>query len=187
MQEFVFQDTSIENLKLITPFYAPDSRGYLTKAFEKSIFSAHGIDIQPWEELRSFSKKGILRGLHFQRRNSQDKLVQVLHGAVYDVAVDLRKDSPTFGKWEGFYLTAENRQTLYIPKNFAHGFLALEDGTLLNYLCGDRCDPGSEDGIIWNDPELKIQWPLRPEQPPVLSQRDQGFQTFAQFINSGGY
>ena len=126
MQKFSFQNTQITGLTLITPFCAPDGRGYLSKPFEKSIFEANGINLSPWEELRSFSHKGVLRGLHFQRRHSQDKLVQVLHGAVYDVAVDLRKGSETFGQWEGFYLSAENLNLLYIPK-------LLENGLGLSY------------------------------------------------------
>lgn len=172
MAQFIFQGTSIDRLTIITPFYAPDNRGYLSKPFEKSVFAAHGIELSPWEELRSFSKRGVLRGLHFQRRYSQDKLVQVLHGAVYDVAVDLRENSETFGKWEGFYLTAENRQMLYIPKGFAHGFLALEDDTLFSYLCGDRYDPESDGGIRWNDPQLSVQWPLERIGNPILSDKD---------------
>ena len=172
MQKFVFQETGIKNLTLITPLYTQDQRGFFSKIFETSIFAAHGIDLSPWEELRSCSKKGVLRGLHFQRRHSQDKLVQVLCGAAYDVAVDMRKDSPTFGKWEGFYLTAENHQLLYIPKGFAHGFLALEDDTLFSYLCGDRYDPESDGGVRWDDPQLAVQWPLEKIGRPVLSDKD---------------
>lgn len=186
MQGFQFERTGISDLTLISPFYAPDSRGYLSKPFEKSIFSSHGIELSPWEELRSFSKKGVLRGLHFQRRFSQDKLVQVLHGAVYDVAVDLRDGSKTFGHWEGFYLSAENRQLLYIPKGFAHGFLALEDDTLFSYLCGDRYDPESDGGIRWNDPDLVIQWPLEQVDSPILSEKDVALPTMKEFLKEYG-
>ena len=181
-----FQDTSIHNLILITPFVAPDDRGYLSKPFEKSVFAAHGIGLSPWEELRSCSKKGVLRGLHFQRRHSQDKLVQVLRGAVYDVAVDLREGSETFGKWEGFYLTAENRQLLYIPKGFAHGFLALDEDTLFSYLCGDRYDPESDGGIRWNDPQLVINWPLERVDSPILSEKDAALPSFQEFLECYG-
>lgn len=184
MIDFQFQPTSLRGLTLITPLYAPDHRGSLTKAFEKSIFAAHGIDLSPSEELHSYSKKGVIRGLHFQRGQSQDKLVRALCGAVYDVAVDLRENSETFGNWEGFHLSAEDRRMLYIPKGFAHGFLALEEGSVLHYLCGGRYAPESEDGIIWSDPDLQITWPLEPGQTPVLSCRDQQFQTFAQFQRS---
>lgn len=186
MAQFQFQNTTISGLTLIAPFLAPDERGYLSKPFEKSIFAAHGIDLSPWEELRSCSKKGVLRGLHFQRRHSQDKLVQVLCGSAYDVAVDLREGSETFGQWEGFYLTAENRQLLYIPKGFAHGFLALEDGTLFSYLCGDRYDPESDGGIRWNDPQLGIEWPLDRVEAVIQSDKDAALPLLSEFINDVG-
>ena len=186
MNPFEFLQTSLEELTLITPFFAPDARGYLSKPFEKSIFAEHGIELTPWEELRSCSHKGVLRGLHFQRRHSQDKLVQVLHGAVYDVAVDLRKGSKTFGKWEGFYLTAENRQMLYIPKGFAHGFLALEDDTLFSYLCGDRYDSEADSGIRWNDPHLAIDWPLDRVERLIVSDKDTALPTLVEFIEAYG-
>ena len=181
MPGFNFHITSIPGLTLITPMCVPDSRGYLSKPFEKTIFSSHNIDLSPWEELRSCSRKGVLRGLHFQRRHSQDKLVQVLHGAVYDVAVDLRPGSETFGKWEGFYLTAENRQLLYIPKGFAHGFLALEDDTLFTYLCGDRYDPESDGGIRWDDPQLAVSWPLDRVERLIISDKDAALPTLAEY------
>lgn len=186
MIKFSFAATTIEGLIAIMPFCAPDDRGYLSKPFEKSIFSTHGIHLNPWEELRSCSRKGVLRGLHFQRRHSQDKLVQVLHGAVYDVAVDLRAGSDTFGQWEGFLLTAENRQMLYIPKGFAHGFLALEDDTLFSYLCGDRYDPDSDGGVRWDDPQLAVQWPLDRVDKLIVSEKDAALPTFADFVAQYG-
>lgn len=184
MSKFIFQKTELEDFMLITPFHVPDQRGHLSKSFEKSIFAAHGIHFELAEELESKSSQNTLRGLHFQRCHSQDKLVRVLAGEVYDVAVDLRPESPTFGKWQGFHLSAENRQMLYIPKRFAHGFLVLSEEAVLHYLCGDRYDPESESGILWNDPELGIDWPLKPGEKPLLSPRDQGFPTFAQYCRS---
>lgn len=181
MPRFEFQDTSIPGLTLIEPFLASDSRGYLSKTFESDIFGTHGIPFTVAEELESSSQKGTLRGLHFQRRHSQDKLVRALSGEVYDVAVDIRPASPTFGKWQGFYLTAEDRQMLYIPKGFAHGFLVCSEQAVLHYLCGDRYDPDSENGILWNDPELAIDWPLDEAAAPILSERDRSFQSFATF------
>lgn len=186
MRPFEFMETSVAGLTLITPFFAPDDRGWFSKPFEKSVFASHGIDLPPWEELRSCSKKGVLRGLHFQRRHSQDKLVQVLHGAVYDVAVDLRAGSETFGQWEGFLLTAENRQMLYIPKGFAHGFLALEDDTLFSYLCGDRYDPDSDGGVRWDDPQLAVQWPLDRVDKLIVSEKDAALPTLADFVAQYG-
>ena len=186
MTDFTFQKTRLEGLVLINPFVAGDSRGYLSKPYERLIFAAHGIEFSPWEELRSFSHKGVLRGLHFQREHSQDKLVQVLHGAVYDVAVDLREGSETFGKWEGFYLTAENRQMLYIPKGFAHGFLALEEDTLFSYLCGGRYDPETVGGIRWDDPQLGVKWPLERVEQMILSEKDAALPTLAEFLERYG-
>lgn len=185
MSQFDFQATAIPGLTLITPFLAPDIRGYLSKPFEKSVFAAQGIDLSPWEELRSCSRKGVLRGLHFQRDHSQDKLVQVLHGAVYDVAVDLRKGSDTFGRWEGFFLSAENKRMLYIPKGFAHGFLALEEETLFSYLCGDRYDPASDGGIRWNDPHLAVQWPLDRVEEVIVSDKDAKLPLFSEIAGLG--
>lgn len=180
MSSFNFQATQLEGLVLISPLFIPDQRGYLTKPFESSVFDAHGIDFTLVEELESKSCRNTLRGLHFQVRHSQDKLVRVLCGEVYDVAVDLRQSSSTFGRWQGFWLSAENRYMLYIPKQFAHGFLVLSDEAVIHYLCGDCYDPDSESGIIWNDPELAIDWPLK-DMIPILSDRDREFQSFETF------
>lgn len=186
MNPFIFQPTQLEHLTLISPHFIPDSRGYLTKTFEMGQFAAHGIPFTLAEELETKSCRNTLRGLHFQRRHSQDKLVRVLAGEIYDVAVDLRPESRTFGQWQGFRLSAENRQMLYIPKEFAHGFLVLSDEAVVHYLCGDRYDPDSEDGILWSDPELAIDWPLEGGTVPNLSDRDKAFQTFAAFRRSIG-
>lgn len=183
MEHFRFETANIEGLCLIHPLFSADVRGYFSKTFEASLFAEHGIHLIPVEELESRSACHTLRGLHFQHRNSQDKLIRVLSGEVYDVAVDLRPDSATFGRWQGFRLSSEDRRMLYIPKGFAHGFLALREDTVMHYLCGGRYDPDSEDGILWNDPELAITWPLEPGQMPLLSQRDQRFQTFTRFCS----
>lgn len=180
MSSFCFQAGEAAGVWLIQPLFVPDSRGYFSKTFEAGLFKRHGISMEPAEELESKSAQYTLRGLHFQHRNSQDKLVRVLSGEVYDVAVDIRPDSASFGRWQGFRLSAENRKMLYIPKGFAHGFLALREDTVVHYLCGGRYDPDSEDGILWNDPELAIPWPLEPGRKPLLSRRDQEFQTLDQ-------
>lgn len=185
-QDFLFQSTDIHDLILIQPFTAFDKRGYISKIFERNIFAEHNIELSMFEELQSFSCCGTLRGLHFQRRYSQNKLVRVLRGSVYDVAVDLRKGSPTFGAWKGVYLSEENRTMFYIPKGFAHGFLALEEGTLLSYLCGDRYDPESDGGILWNDPELGIEWPLEQVGQVILSEKDQKLSTLSEFRSAYG-
>mgnify|MGYP002511787703 CR=1 FL=1 len=181
MAAFEFRRTEIEHLKIITPFFLSDQRGYLSKTFESELFAANGIQFTLVEELESKSCRHTLRGLHFQKQHSQDKLVRVLLGEIFDVAVDLRPDSSTFGKWQGFRLSEDNRQMIYIPKGFAHGFLALSEKAIVHYLCGDRYDSSSEDGILWNDPELAINWPLEKGIEPVLSQRDKAFQSFADF------
>lgn len=173
--------TGLDGLSLITPFFAEDVRGSFLKTFEQEQFQKNGIYLDAFECFYTCSAQGTIRGLHFQTKDCQSKLVSVLHGAVYDVAVDLRAGSPTFGQWEGFYLSAENRQMLYIPKGFAHGFLALEEGTLFSYLCGDRYDPASDGGILWSDPELGVQWPLEQVERVIVSEKDQSLPTFAEF------
>lgn len=184
--DFTFQKTKLDGLTLISPFCSSDERGTLIKPFEKAVFKSAGIDFSPFEEVCSRSRAGVLRGLHFQRESSQDKLVQALCGAVYDVAVDLRKDSPSFGEWEAFRLSAENRLMLYIPKGFAHGFLALEDGTMLNYLLGSPYAPQSEGGIRWNDPQLAVDWPLEQVEQVILSEKDAAFPTLEEFLGRYG-
>jgi len=186
MQQFDFRQTTIEGLILITPFLVPDDRGYFSKPFEKQIFAEHGIQLAPYEELRSFSHKGVLRGLHFQREHNQDKLIQVLAGAVYDVAVDLRDGSPTFGKWEGFELTAEGARLLYIPKGFAHGFLSLEEGTLFSYLCGDCYNRASDGGVRWDDGDIAVKWPLERVERITISEKDLALPSLKEFVKNYG-
>ena len=186
MTGFQSTDMALPGLKRITPFYAEDRRGWFMKNFEKGIFETYGISCSPFETFYTHSRKGVLRGLHFQRRHSQDKLVQVLHGAAYDVAVDLREGSETFGKWEGVYLTAENRQMLYIPKGFAHGFLTLEDDTLFSYLCGGRYDPESDGGIRWGAPEIGVNWPLERVETVIQSDKDAALPSLAEFMSQYG-
>lgn len=186
MAGFNAADAELSGIKLIAPFYAEDQRGWFMKSLEKDIFREYGISLSPFEAFYTRSRKGVLRGLHFQRCRSQDKLVQVLHGAAYDVAVDLREGSAAFGKWEGFYLSEENRRMVYIPKGFAHGFLALEDGTLFSYLCGDRYDPESDGGVRWDDPQLAVRWPTDKVDNIILSEKDTALPTLADFIERYG-
>lgn len=181
MKSFRFENTSIEGLKLIYPFFAPDERGYFMKTYERGIFKENGIDMGNAEDMTSYSKKGVLRGLHFQTKYSQDKLIRVYRGEVYDVAVDLRKDSPTFGKWEGFYLSGENRLGLYIPNGFAHGYLALSDEVIFSYRCGQLYYPDFDTGIRWNDEVLKVAWPLERVEEIIVSEKDSKLQSFNDF------
>lgn len=182
MDLFSFENTCIAGLKLIHPFFAPDERGYFMKTYEREIFRANGIDLGNAEDMTSYSKKGVLRGLHFQTKYSQDKLIRVFHGEVFDVAVDLRKGSPTFGKWEGFRLSGENRLGLYIPSGFAHGYLALTDEVIFSYRCGQPYSPNYDSGIIWNDKDLGVEWPINDINNLTISSKDQKLQTFADFI-----
>lgn len=181
-----FIDGGLEGLWVVHPHYSQDSRGEFVKPFERTAFRRAGIMLEPAEEFFSRSRCGTVRGLHVQRRHCQDKLVRVLRGAAYDVAVDLRGGSPTFGQWRAFRLTAENRTALYLPKGFAHGFLALEDDTLMSYLCGDSFDPDTDGGVRWDDPELGIHWPLDEVDTLFLSDKDRGLPLLAQFCEAYG-
>ena len=181
MQPFEFEETGIEGLKVIHPFFAPDERGYFMKTYEHEIFMQNGIEMGNAEDMTSYSKKGVLRGLHFQTRYSQDKLLRVYCGEVYDVAVDLRKDSPTYGEWKGFYLSGENRLGLYIPSGFAHGYLALTDEVIFSYRCGQPYAPQYDSGIIWNDKVLGVEWPLDRVGSLIISEKDKKLQSFAEF------
>lgn len=181
MELFKFEETNIEGLKLIHPFFAPDDRGYFMKTYERDIFKKNGIDMGNAEDMTSYSKKGVLRGLHFQTKYSQDKLIRIYLGEVYDIAVDLRKGSPTFGKWKGFRLSGDNRLGLYIPSGFAHGYLALSDEVIFSYRCGQPYAPEYDSGIIWNDVELNVEWPLENIDNLIISDKDKKLQTFAEF------
>ena len=150
---------TIEGLFVIEPTVFKDERGYFMETYNYNDYKEAGIDQIFVQDNQSASKKGVLRGLHFQIHYPQDKLVRVLKGEVYDVAVDLRADSPTFGKWFGVLLTEENKKQFFIPKNFAHGFLVLSESAEFAYKCTDFYHPGDEGGLAWNDPEIGIEWP----------------------------
>jgi len=158
---FEFRPTSLEGLFLITPRSFPDDRGWFQEAYKRTEFVAAGITETFVQDNLSNSSCGTLRGLHYQRDPSaQGKLVQVLRGAVWDVAVDIRHDSPTFGQWYGVELNSINRRLFYIPAGFAHGFVALTDDTLFSYKCTNEYDKKSEGGILWSDKDLAIEWPI---------------------------
>ena len=166
------QKTSIEGLTLIHPHVFEDQRGYFIKDFEKSVYEQNDLPILFYECNESKSKKGTIRGLHFQQKFSQGKLIRVTKGAVFDVAVDLRFDSTTFGKWEGFILSEFNHDVLYIPEGFAHGFVVLTDEAEFAYKCTDFYHPGDEGGVLWSDPEIGIDWPIPEGVEPILSEKD---------------
>jgi dTDP-4-dehydrorhamnose 3,5-epimerase len=149
----------IAGLCVITPALHGDSRGYFMETYSQRDMEEEGIDITFVQDNQSMSTKGVLRGLHFQKQYSQTKLVRVIKGAVFDVAVDLRFGSETYGKWYGIELTEENKKQFLIPKGFAHGFLVLSNTAEFCYKCDDFYHPGDEGGLAWNDPEIGIEWP----------------------------
>lgn len=149
----------IEGLCVITPAVHGDNRGYFMETYSQRDMEENGIDIVFVQDNQSMSTKGVLRGLHFQKNFPQTKLVRVIKGSVFDVAVDLRADSETYGKWYGVELTEENKKQFLIPKGFAHGFLVLSDTAEFCYKCDDFYHPNDEGGMAWNDPEIGIEWP----------------------------
>lgn len=156
---FIFTDTSIEGVKIVDVRGYGDERGYFTETYKQPDFVTGGIDADFVQDNQSSSVQGVLRGLHFQVNHPQSKLVRVVHGSVFDVCVDLRKDSPTYGKWEGVVLSAENRRQFFIPRGFAHGFLVLSHDAEFCYKCDDVYHPNDEGGLMWNDPAIGIEWP----------------------------
>lgn len=173
-------ETSLKDAYIIKPKVFQDERGFFIETYSKKKLKELGIEDDFVQDNHSMSvTKGVLRGLHYQLPpHTQSKLVRVTKGAAYDVIVDLRKDSPTFGKWEGFELTANNFLMLYVPRGFAHGFVTLENETEFQYKCDEFYEPSSEGAIIWNDPDLKIYWPI---ENPILSKKDSEAQLFKDF------
>ena len=159
MGKITVETCEIEGLKIITPTVFGDARGYFCETYNYNDYKEAGIPEVFVQDNQSASKKGVLRGLHFQKKFPQDKLVRVIKGEVYDVAVDLREGSPTFGQWYGVLLSEENKKQFFIPKNFAHGFLVVSDYAEFCYKCTDFYHPGDEGGMAWNDPEIGISWP----------------------------
>lgn len=159
---FTFRHSSIEGVVVVDAKAYADDRGYFMETYKAPDFIAGGIDCAFVQDNQSASSRGVLRGLHFQREHPQAKLVRVVSGEVFDVAVDLRADSPTFGQWEGVLLSAENRRQFFVPRGFAHGFLVLSDYAEFCYKCDDIYRPGDEGGLMWNDSAIGIQWPPLP-------------------------
>ena len=182
MGKFKFTKTSIEGVVVIEPTVFGDNRGYFMETYHKEEFAAAGLDMEFVQDNQSRSKKGVLRGLHFQTQHTQGKLVRVVEGEVFDVAVDLRPGSATFGKWEGVILTEENKKQFYIPEGFAHGFLVLSDVATFQYKCTDYYDPEHEGGIAWDDAEIGIKWPLEGISEVILSDKDKDRQTLSEFV-----
>ena len=150
----------IEGLCVIEPTVFRDERGYFVETYNRNDFEAEGLDMTFVQDNQSMSTKGVLRGLHFQKEYAQGKLVRVVDGEVFDVAVDLREGSPTLGKWFGVRLSSENQKQFYIPKGFAHGFIVLSDIAVFAYKCTDFYHPGDEGGLKYDDPDIGIDWPI---------------------------
>ncbi len=172
MGQITVETCEIEGLKVITPKVFGDPRGYFFESYNKNDFVNAGITCEFVQDNQSSSKRGVLRGLHFQKNFPQDKLVRCINGEVFDVAVDLRRDSKTFGKWFGVVLSAENKKQFYIPKGFAHGFLVLSDYAEFAYKCSDFYHPDDEGGLIWNDPDIGVEWPLQEGVELIFSDKD---------------
>ena len=156
---FTFTETSIEGVTVVDVKSYGDARGYFMETYKRPDFEAGGIGVDFVQDNQSSSVKGVLRGLHFQIDHPQSKLVRVVRGTVFDVAVDLREGSATYGKWEGVVLSAENKRQFFIPRGFAHGFLVLSDEAEFCYKCDDVYHPNDEGGLMWNDPAIGIEWP----------------------------
>ena len=163
----------IEGLCMIEPKVHSDERGYFMETYNANDMKEAGLDINFVQDNQSSSIKGVLRGLHFQKQYPQTKLVRVIKGEVFDVAVDLRAGSPTYGKYHGELLSAENKKQYLIPKGFAHGFLVLSDEAEFCYKCDDFYHANDEGGIIWNDKDLNIKWPIEDEKELIISTKDQ--------------
>ncbi|HML33326.1 dTDP-4-dehydrorhamnose 3,5-epimerase [Sporomusa sphaeroides] len=169
--------TVLPEVKIIEPAVYEDSRGFFLETWNSAQYVQAGITANFVQDNLSLSSKGVLRGLHYQQPNPQGKLVYVLQGEVFDVAVDIRYGSPTFGQWVGVLLSALNRRQLYIPEGFAHGFCAVSDTVLFAYKCTAFYSPASEKGVCWNDPGLNITWPV---SEPILSDKDKQYRCLSE-------
>jgi len=174
-----FMPTRIPDVVLIEPQLFGDHRGFFMETWQQRTFAEAGIELPFVQDNHSRSTQGILRGLHYQTQQPQGKLVRLISGEVYDVAVDIRRGSPTFGQWVGELLSADNRLMLWVPPGFAHGFYVLSEGAEFLYKCTDFYAPAYERSILWNDPTLAIDWPLIGGEPPVLSAKDANAVPFA--------
>jgi dTDP-4-dehydrorhamnose 3,5-epimerase len=183
MGGFSFEKTSMEGAYLIDSFSACDSRGYFVKDFEKDVFAGNGLDLDFYESFESYSIRDVIRGLHFQTSRPQAKLVRAITGEIFDVIVDLRAGSETFGRWEGFRLTEANRRSIYVPGGFAHGFGVLSDSAIVSYKCVGKYDKESDTGIVWNDRDIDISWGIG---NPIVSEKDRGLMSFREFCEKTG-
>lgn len=179
-QKFEIEDTEFDGLKIIHPFISYDNRGFFMKTYEREIFAAHGIILNNDEDITTSSKKNVIRGMHFQVKYPQNKYITVSIGTIYDVVIDLRKSSKTFGKWKGIELSDENKLGFYIPSGFAHGFLAVSELVKFHYRCGGKYMPVYDCGIRWDDSDIGIDW-QHLKGKPIISKRDNELMSFQEF------
>lgn len=175
-----FHQTDLPGLVRIEPRVFGDERGFFMESWQAKKFADAGIDAVFVQDNHSKSVQGALRGLHYQINHAQGKLVRVVAGEVFDVAVDIRRSSPAFGRWAGFRLSAENKRMLWVPPGFAHGFYVLSPSAEFLYKCTDYWSPDDERTIVWNDPAVGVNWPLIDGRPPLLSAKDQAGRTLAE-------
>lgn len=183
IQKFDFQELDLKGAYLIRSFYATDNRGGFIKDYNIDTFRDNGIGHDLKEVFYTISKRGVIRAMHFQLNKQQAKLVRCVSGHVYDVIVDLRPSSPTYGKWMGFHLTGENTMCLYVPQFFGHGYLVLED-SIVSYKCGEVFYGEGDSGIMYNDPDLGIAWPFEEiggEQNLIISEKDLNLMSFKDY------
>jgi dTDP-4-dehydrorhamnose 3,5-epimerase len=166
-------DTAIPDVKIVEPAVLGDDRGFFMESWNARRFAEAGLDVIFVQDNHSRSARGVLRGLHYQLRRPQGKLVRVVRGRAFDVVVDIRRGSATFGRWIGMTLTETNKRMLWVPPGFAHGFLALEDDTEMLYKCTDFYTPEHERSLLWSDPAIGIEWPLQGGETPILSSKDE--------------
>lgn len=178
MSNFTFEKTKIEGVYIIETKAYGDNRGYFMETYKEPDFRSAGLNYTFVQDNQSSSRRGVLRGLHFQKTFPQAKLVRVLRGEVFDVAVDLRRGSATYGQWVGVFLSGENKRQFMIPRGFAHGFVVISDMAEFAYKCDEVYHPEDEGGILWNDPDIAVDWPEVGEI--ILSEKDKKNPTFAQ-------
>lgn len=181
---FTFSPTSIDGVVVIETKSYGDERGSFMETYKRPDFVAGGIDVDFVQDNQSSSVRGVLRGLHFQINHPQAKLVRVVGGEVFDVCVDLRAGSPTFGQWEGVVLSAENRRQFFIPRGFAHGFYVLSESAVFAYKCDDVYHPNDEGGIRWDDERIGVEWPLLEGCDVILSDKDRRHPSFSEYLES---
>lgn len=184
--KFSFEELPLKGAFKIQPFYATDERGGFVKDYNIEMFRANGIEHELKEVFYTISKRGVIRATHFQLVKQQAKLVRCISGHVYDVIVDLRPDSPTFGKWLGFDLTGENQVELYIPQFFGHGYLVIED-SIVSYKCGEVFYGEGDSGIMYNDPQINIKWPFEKvggEKNLIISEKDKRLMSLDDYLKS---